>query len=102
MNYIKKYFYRVQLKLEDSTSPASQETPRKVRPMLPNRAQRNGKKPKIQENEIMEGEEDDKSSTTSRETSPVRSSMTEESSKESEPEKVPNKGIFWRPKTNLT
>ena len=49
----------------------------------------------------MEGEKDDKSSATSRETSPVRSSETEESSKESEPEKAPKKGIFWRLKTNL-
>ena len=70
--------------------------------MLINCAQRNGKKAETQENKIMEGEEDDKSSTTSRETSSGRSSETEESSKESEPEKVPKKGLFWRPKTNLT
>ena len=89
------------MELDNPNRPASQGTPRKVLPRLPNRAQRNGTNAETQENEIMEGEEDDKSSATSRETSPVRSSETEESSKESEPEKVPKKGIFWRPKTNL-
>ena len=91
VNNIKKYFHRGQLELDNPNRPASQETPRKVLPRLPNRAQRNGTNAETQENEIMEGEEDDKSSATSRETSPVRSSETEESSKESEPEKVPKK-----------
>ena len=93
VNNIKKYFHRGQLELDYPNRPASQETPRKVLPRLPNRAQRNGKNAETQVKEIMEGEEDE-SSATSRETSPVRSSETEESSKESEPEKVPKKVYF--------
>ena len=78
--------------------PFSQETQREILPMSPNLTQRYGKEAKPKERKIVQG--DDNSSTTSRETSLVRSSETERD-EESEPEKVPLKGIFWRPMTNL-
>ena len=90
------------MEIETSNRPASKDTQRGTLPRLPYLPQRNGKKAKSKEGKILEGEGDDKSSTKSRETSPVRSSGTEESSKAGEPEKIPQKGIFWRPKTNLT